>query len=112
MRYLLQLRAGIGTLVRRNGKPLTEVLKKVIVKVYNVPVGAEVFGQLDSFTRVQFVPIRVLLKAIGWMNVIYQRHELFSASAPPAVDALFCISNNECAVWIFILSKRMLNEWM
>src|SRR5210317_2439301 len=112
MRHLLQLRSGIGTLVRWHAKPLAEVLKKVIVKVYNVPVGAEIFGQLDRFTRVQFVPIRVLLKAIRRMHVIYQRHELFSASAPPAVDALLCISNDKRAVWIFILSERMLNEWM
>ncbi|CAI8164357.1 MAG: Uncharacterised protein [Flavobacteriales bacterium UBA4585] len=112
MRELLQLLAGIGTLVRRNGKPLTEVLKKIIVKVYNVPVGAKVFGQLNGFTRVQFVSIRVFLKAIGRMHVIYQRHELFSASTPPAVDALLSVSNNKRAVWIFILSKRMLNEWM
>ena len=112
MRCLLQLRTSISTLVCWNSKSFSEVFEKVIVKVYNVPVGAEVFGQLDSFTRVQFVPARVLLKAIGGMDVIYQRHELFRTSATPAVDALLCISNNECAVWIFIFGQRMLNERM
>ena len=50
MRCLLQLRTGISALVSWNSKSFSEVFEKAIVKVYNVPVGAKVFRQLNGFT--------------------------------------------------------------